>query len=145
VNDGKRQELKFTVGTDGEAHELTAAWREIIAGKLPRLNAAATDEDGIMERARVGLQRIVNAIEDHPGSGQSARLIKFLASACMDYLNYDRLGKAEVHTHLTGRGNSRHGLMTLGFYPNLTSIIGISRDIGCGRCPSASDEAPMNC
>jgi hypothetical protein len=121
-----------------------------------------------MERARVGLQRIVNAIEDHPGSGQSARLIKFLAgvynghdypfdltdlrvldtdlaSACMDYLNYDRLGKAEVHTHLTGRGNSRHGLMTLGFYPNLNSIIGISRDIGCGRCPSASDEAPMNC
>jgi hypothetical protein len=27
-----------------------------------------------------------------------------LANACIDYLNYGRLGKAEVHTHLPGGG-----------------------------------------
>jgi hypothetical protein len=121
-------ELRFTVATEAEAKELSAAWQEIIAGKkLPRLNTAATDEDAIMERARVGLQRIIKAIEDHPGTGGCGRLVRFLASmyngydyhfdltdlraldtelanACIDYLNYDRLGKAEVHTHLPGRG-----------------------------------------
>ena len=27
-----------------------------------------------------------------------------LANACIDYLNFDRLGKAEVHTHLPDGG-----------------------------------------
>ena len=70
-----------------------------------------------------GLQRIVQAIEENPGTGQTRRLVLFLAgcyngheypfdltdlraldadlaNACIDYLNYDRLAKAEVHTHL---------------------------------------------
>jgi len=69
------------------------------------------------------LQVIVKAIEGNPGTGQTGRLTRFLAgvynghafpfdltdlrvldtdlaNACIDYLNYDRLSKAEVHTHL---------------------------------------------
>jgi hypothetical protein len=34
-----------------------------------------------------------------------------LANACLDYLNYDRLGKAEVHTHLAGGDRELHGWM----------------------------------
>jgi len=75
-----------------------------------RLNTAAEDTNEIMERARTGLQRIVKAIEEHPGTGQSRRLVRFiagvyngndfpfdltdlrsldteLANACIDYLN----------------------------------------------------------
>lgn len=74
-----------------------------------------------MERARTGLQRIVKANEEHPGTGQVRRRVRFLAGVyngsdfpfdltdlraldtelandCID-LNYDRLAKAEVHTH----------------------------------------------
>ena len=31
-----------------------------------------------------------------------------LANACLDYLNYDRLGKREVHHHLTGGAHELH-------------------------------------
>ena len=34
-----------------------------------------------------------------------------LASACIDYLNYDRLAKAEVHTHLPGGGKQMQGIL----------------------------------
>ena len=34
-----------------------------------------------------------------------------LASACIDYLNYDRLAKAEVHTHLPGGGAQMQGFI----------------------------------
>ena len=80
-----------------------------------------------MERARPALQTLVAAIENHPGSGQTRRLVRFLAgvynggdfpfdltdlraldtelaNACIDYLNYDRLSKVEVHSHLPGGG-----------------------------------------
>lgn len=92
-----------------------------------------------MERARTGLLRIVKAIEENAGTGQARRLVKFfagmnnghafhfdltdlrsldseLANACIDCLNYDRLAKAEVHTHLPGGGCqmqwfiSQHGI-----------------------------------
>src|SRR6266478_4065315 len=66
-------------------------------------------------------------IEKNPGTGQTGRLTRFLAdvyngnefhfdltdlraldtelaSARIDYLNYDRLGKAEVHKHLPDGG-----------------------------------------
>jgi hypothetical protein len=106
---------------------LRAAWEEIVSGKRVRLQTAAVELEEIMERAWPALQKIVKAIEDHPGSGQTRRLIRFLASiyngyefhfdltdlrvldtelanACVDYLNYDRLAKAEVHIHLPSRG-----------------------------------------
>lgn len=34
-----------------------------------------------------------------------------LANACLDYLNYDRLGKQEVHHHLAGGEQELHEWM----------------------------------
>jgi hypothetical protein len=118
----KRIQVTFDVATQSPAAELNAAWLEIVSGNYPRINTAAEDINEIMERARAGLERIVKAIEEHPGTGQARRLVRFLAgvyngsdfpfdltdlraldtelaNACIDYLNYDRLSKAEVHTH----------------------------------------------
>jgi hypothetical protein len=135
----KRLEVTLSVATEGQAEELHAAWLEIVSGKRPRLDTAAQELNEIMERAMVGLQKIVKAIEEHPGTGQTGRLTRFLAgvynghefhfdltdlraldtelaSACVDYLNYDRLGKAEVHKHLPDGGRqmqrfiAQHGI-----------------------------------
>ncbi len=136
----KRIQMQFDVATDEQAQELRAAWEEIVLGKRTRLATAAEELEAIMERARTGLQRIVKAIEEHPGTGQSGRLARFLAgvyngnefhfdltdlraldtdlaAACIDYLNYDRLGKVEVHTHLPDGGRqmqwfiAQHGIL----------------------------------
>jgi hypothetical protein len=130
----KRLQLHLDVADEAQAAELQTAWQEIISGKKTRLSTAAEETDAIMERARPALQRIVQAIEDHPGSGQARRLVRFLAgvynggdfpfdltdlraldtelaNACIDYLNYDRLGKAEVHTHLPGRGRQMQQIL----------------------------------
>jgi hypothetical protein len=130
----KRIQMHFDVVTDDQARELRAAWEEIVSGKRTRISAAAEDTLEIMERARTGLQSIVKAIEDNPGTGQVGRLVKFLAgvyngseylfdltdlraldaelaNACIDYLNYDRLAKAEVHTHLPGGGPQMQGFI----------------------------------
>ena len=123
----KRLQLEFDVADEAQAAELRAAWEEIVSGKRARLETAALELDEIMERARTALQKIAKAIEDHPGTGQGRRLVRFLAgvynggefpfdltdlraldtelaNACIDYLNYDRLAKAEVHTHLPEGG-----------------------------------------
>jgi len=131
--------MTFDVASDNQAQELSAAWQEIASGKRTRLNTVAGDVHEIMERARTGLLRIVKAIEENPGTGQTGRLVRFLAgvyngnefpfdltdlraldtdlaNACIDYLNYDRLAKAEVHTHLPDGGRqmqwfiSQHGI-----------------------------------
>jgi hypothetical protein len=124
----KRTQLHFDLATDVQAAGLGAAWGEIVSGKRTRMNTTAEEEvNEIMERAQTSLQTIVKAIEEHPGTGQTGRLVKFLArvynghefpfdltdlrslnielaNACIDYLNYDRLAKAEVHTHLSDGG-----------------------------------------
>ena len=125
--DFKPFQMTFSVSSDGEAQELDAAWREIVSGKRARVNAAAQELDEVMERAMVGLEKIVDAIEANPGTTQTRRLVQFLAglyngneyhvdltdlraldtelaNACVDYLNYDRLAKVEVHSHLPGGG-----------------------------------------
>jgi hypothetical protein len=84
-----------------------------------------------MDRAQEALQIIETAIGNNPTSGQAGRLVRFLAglysgsdypfdltdlrlldtrlaNACLDYLNYDRLGKREVHRHLTGGDRRLH-------------------------------------
>ena len=76
----------------------------------------------------------MKAIEEHPGTGQTGRLVRFLAgvynggnfpfdltdlraldaelaNACIDYLNYDQLGKVEVHTHLPDGGRQMQWFM----------------------------------
>jgi hypothetical protein len=131
----KRIQLHFDVVTDDQAAELSAAWEEIVSGKRTRISTAAEDTHEIMERARTSLQTIVKAVEGHPGTGQARRLVKFLAgvynghefpfdltdlrsldvklaNACIDYLNYDRLAKAEVHTHLPDGGRQMEWFIT---------------------------------
>jgi hypothetical protein len=135
----KHIQLHFDVADETQAAELSAAWEEIVSGKRTRISTAAEDTNEIMERAMLGLQKIVRAIEEHPGTGQTGRLARFLAAiynghefhfdltdlrgldtelanACIDYLNYDRLAKAEVHTHLPDGGRqmqwfiAQHGI-----------------------------------
>ncbi len=106
----------------------------LTAGERPRMDALARDEGEIVQRALEGLRRIEESIEDHPGTGQARRLVRFLAgvyngsdypfdltelraldtelaNVCLDYLNYDRLGKREVHKHLSNGDRDLHRWM----------------------------------
>jgi hypothetical protein len=122
----RKIELTLEVSNEAQAREVDAAWREIISGeKLPRTATLEHDEGAIVERARSALAVIETAIRDNPATGQAGRLVRFLAAiyngydyafdltdlraldiklanACLDYLNYDRLAKREVHHHLSG-------------------------------------------
>ena len=124
--------LKMTVRDEAQARELDIAWREIISGeRLARSEVLENDIQSIMDRAQEALQIIETAIGNNPTSGQAGRLVRFLAglyngsdypfdltdlraldtrlaNACLDYLNYDRLGKREVHRHLTGGDQRLH-------------------------------------
>lgn len=124
--------VTFTVRNEAEARELDAAWHEIVAGKkMPRTEVLHEGLEAVMERARTALHTIETAIREHPTTGQARRLVRFLASvyngseypfdltdlraldtelanACLDYLNYDRLGKREVHHHLSGGDRDLH-------------------------------------
>jgi hypothetical protein len=103
--------------------EFERAIVEIIAGERPRMTALDRDLAAIKIRAMAALQDIEKAINDHPTTGGAKRLVRFLAgvyngqdypfdltelrgldtklaNACLDYLNYDRLGIDEVHKHL---------------------------------------------
>ena len=124
--------VKMTVRDEAEARELDMAWREIISGeRLARTEALEHDIQSIMDRAQEALVTIETAIGNNPTSGQARRLVRFLAgvyngsdypfdltdlraldtrlaNACLDYLNYDRLGKREVHRHLVGGEERLH-------------------------------------
>jgi hypothetical protein len=117
-------EVTLQVDNQVQAEELRAAWQEIVAGrKLARTEVLEHGTDAVMERARTALQTIETAIRK--AGGQSGSLVQFLAAlyngydyvfdltelraldtvlanACLDYLNYDRLGRQEVHHHLSG-------------------------------------------
>ena len=111
--------------------EFERAIVEIVAGERPRMNALDRDLAQIKTRAMTALQEIEKAINDHPTIGQAKRLVRFLAgvyngqdypfdltelrgldttlaNACLDYLNYDRLGIAEVHKHLANGERDLH-------------------------------------
>jgi hypothetical protein len=122
----------MTVRDQAQARELDMAWRETISGeRLARTEVLENDIQSIMDRAQEALQIIETAIGNNPTSGQAGRLVRFLAglyngsdypfdltdlraldtrlaNACLDYLNYDRLGKREVHRHLTGGDRRLH-------------------------------------
>lgn len=129
--EGQKIELTFTVSTEKQARELDAAWRETIAGKQPRTDVLERDQAAITSRALMALEIIETAIRQNPTTGQSGRLVRFLAgvyngydypfdltdlraldtrlaNACLDYLNYDRLGKKEVHRHLSAGERELH-------------------------------------
>jgi hypothetical protein len=124
MNTPKKIAVTLEVTTDVEARELKDAWQEIVTGrKLARTEALEHGTDAVMERARTALQFIETAIRQ--AGGQARPLVQFLvalynghdyafdltelraldtelANACLDYLNYDRLGRQEVHHHLSG-------------------------------------------
>jgi hypothetical protein len=124
--------VTFTVSSELEAKELDAAWHEIIERRrFPRTEALEESTEAIVERALMALERIEAAIRNHPTTGQAGRLVRFLAglyngedypfdltelraldtelaNACLAYLNYDRLGKREVHHHLSGGARALH-------------------------------------
>lgn len=127
--------LTLQVANETEARELREAWTEIVSGaKLSRAEALEHATEAVMERARLALEIIEAAIRDNPASGQAGRLVRFLAgvyngedypfaltelraldtklaNACLDYLNYDRLAKREVHHHLAGGDRALHRWM----------------------------------
>jgi hypothetical protein len=111
--------------------EFQCAIAAIIAGERPRMDALVRDEGSIYARAMEALQVIEASINAHPTTGQSRRLVRFLAgvyngqdypfdltelrgvdtwlaNACLDYLNYDRLGRMEVHKHLAYGDRNLH-------------------------------------
>jgi hypothetical protein len=96
-----------------------------------QLNALDRDLAQIKIRATAALQVIETAINAHPTTGGARRLVRFLAglyngqdypfdltelrgldtklaNACLDYLNYDRLGIKEVHKHLANGDRDLH-------------------------------------
>lgn len=127
--------LKLQVLNDLQARELRLAWYGIVTGQqLARSEALEHGEERVTARAMDALKIIEAAIRENPGSGQVERLVRFLAglyngsdfpfdltdlraldtklaNACLDYLNYDRLGKHEVHRHLSGGERELHAWM----------------------------------
>jgi hypothetical protein len=125
-------ELTLQVANQVQADELRAAWREIVSGqKVVHAEALEHGVESIMEGARPALEILETAIRENPGTGQVGRLVRFLAAiyngsdyafdltdlrtldtrlanACLDYLNYDRLCKREVHHHLAGGDRELH-------------------------------------
>jgi hypothetical protein len=131
----KKITVTLQVANEVQARELDDAWQEIVSGKkLVRTAALEHGMEAVMERARPALETLETAIREHPTTGQAGRLVRFLAgvyngedypfdltelraldtelaNACLDYLNYDRLGKREVHHHLAGGDRELHGWM----------------------------------
>jgi len=128
-----KRSVTLEVHNDVEARELNMAWQEIVTGKkIAHAVALEHSDESIMDRARVAIGLIERTIREHPTTGQAGRLVRFLAAiyngydfsfdltelraldtelanACLDYLNYDRLGKQEVHRHLAGGDRALQG------------------------------------
>jgi hypothetical protein len=139
----QRIEMTLTVSTHEQAAELRAAWEEIVAGKQPRTETLERDRAVITSRGLAALEIIEKAIRENLTTGQAGRLVRFLlgvyngydypfdltdlraldtrlANACLDYLNYDRLGIKEVHHHLSRGDRELHTWrMGLGIEPAL--------------------------
>lgn len=71
--------------------EFDRAMIEIVAGKRPRMHALDRDLAGIKTRAVAGLQTIEKAINDHPTTGGSRRLVRFLAGLYNGYGETDSI------------------------------------------------------
>ena len=140
----RRIHVELTVLED-QREELQLAWREIVAGRRPRVDALNHEIAVITERGMSALRVIENAIQRNPATGQARRLVSFLAAvyngsefpfdltelraldtelanACLDYLNYDRLGRCEVHRHLsTGERELHRWIDDYGIAPRTTA------------------------
>ncbi len=128
IMDGARPRMGVTHALRGRPG--TAAPGLSAAGNA-QLNALDRDLAQIKVKAMAALQAIEKAINDHPTTGGAKRLVRFLAglyngqdypfeltelrgldtnlaNACLDYLNYDRLGIKEVHKHLANGERDLH-------------------------------------
>ena len=135
----KRQALPTMIHVEADIpstqlDEFNRAIVQINAGTRPRMHALERDIAAIKSRALLGLHTIEEAIRTQPTSGQVQSLVRFLAAiyngrqypfdftelrglnveladACLDYLNYDRLGEKALHEHLTnGADDLKHWL-----------------------------------
>ncbi len=118
-----RVEVEVPEGLMGEFDLMV---HELLVGKRARLDALEQEFKAIETRALAGLGFIVATIRTSAG-GQSGRLVAFLAglyngwnypfdlsdlrsldtalaNACLDYLNYDRLGVCDLDRHLPEGG-----------------------------------------
>jgi hypothetical protein len=125
---GKRERIRVEAQIwNSQLAEYELLMLELFAGKRTRAELLERERALICERAITALQVIVTAIESHPGTGQVGRLVRFLAglyngsdypfdlsdlraldtrlaNACLDYLNYDRLGISDLDKHVEGGG-----------------------------------------
>jgi hypothetical protein len=113
--------------------------QEVLVGPRTRLAQLEQEFKAIEARGLAGLEVILESVRSGCG-GQSARLVRFLANlylkydclfdlldlrsldtalanACLDYLNYDRLGVCDLAGHLPDGG---------------AEVEGWIRDYGCG-------------
>jgi hypothetical protein len=123
LSDEKHVSVELTV-PESRREELELAWREIVAGRRPRMDALNHEIAAITERAMGALRAIESAIRSNPTTGRARRFVWFLAAlyngsefpldltelralntelanACLDYLNYDRFGRREIHRDLS--------------------------------------------
>ena len=114
------------------ATEFELMMHELLRGKRDRALLLERERAVIQAQAVAALERIVTAIRAHPRTGQVRRLVRFLAgvycgsdypldlselrgldarlaNACLDYLNYDRLGICDLDTHLGDGGRELRG------------------------------------
>jgi hypothetical protein len=130
----RRRKIRVEVEVpEGMMGEFDLAVHEILGGARTRLTALEQEFTAIETRALAGLHIILSAVRASDG-GQSARLVRFLASlyvkydcpfeltdlrtldtklanACLDYLNYDRLGVCDLDRHLEDGGRELEGWM----------------------------------
>lgn len=124
-----RVEVEIPEGLMGEFDLMV---HEILDGKRTRLETLEQEWKAIETRAMAGLETILTAVRARRWSGQEVRLVYFLAAlyngedypfdmsglrpldtklanACLDYLNYDRLGICDLEYHLADSGFELQG------------------------------------
>jgi hypothetical protein len=128
----RRRKIRVEVEVpEGLMGEFDLMVHEVLVGKRARLDALEQEFKAIETRALAGPGFLLATIRASAG-GQSGRLVRFLASlylkydypfdlsdlrtldtalanACLDYLNYDRLGVCDVDRHLPDGGRGLEG------------------------------------
>ena len=112
--------------------EFDLLMQELLTGARVRVQSLERERAAVTARALEALTLILDAVRQHPGTGQARRLVHFLAglyngtdypfdlsdlrpldtplaNACLDYLNYDRLAIRDLDRHLGDRGRELQG------------------------------------
>jgi hypothetical protein len=129
----RRRKVRVQAEIPAEAAaEFELMMLKLRAGKRERALALERERATIQAQAVAALEQIETSIRSHPGTGQARRLVSFLAclynryeyrfdlsdlraldtrlaNACLDYLNYDRLGVRDLDQHLGDGGRELRG------------------------------------